>query len=266
MTEVPDYLLQRSRERRAALGLEGGDAGAAPGAESTPAVAADTAPAAAPAAAPAPVEAPLPEPVKEDSPWVKAAKERKRIPVWMAPVAIFLPIWAFMWFGTLEEPPREATGPLAEGAELYASCAGCHGTGGGGGVGPQLNNGEVVKTFPDVPSHIAWVVNGSSPSGTPYGAADREGGQRISTGNMGAFASLGGKGVVEVVLYERVAHGLIPEAELEAWVLFAEEADITDWEPGVIPSAIKAEFDTYIATHPEAAEALAEAEEAAGDE
>ncbi len=64
------------------------------------------------------------------------------------------------------------------GGAVYAQCSACHGAGGGGGVGYQLNDGEVIKTFPDVESHVAWVVNGSSAAGTPYGDPNREGGQR----------------------------------------------------------------------------------------
>src|SRR3954452_12339533 len=62
MAEVPDYLLQRSRERRAALGLQpsgGGEAGApaaAPAEGGEPA----SAPAEAGGGVPAPVEAPVP--------------------------------------------------------------------------------------------------------------------------------------------------------------------------------------------------------------
>ncbi len=258
MTEVPDYLLQRSRERRAAMGA-GGDAGE--GASASPAVAATSAPAAATggtspavAAAPAIEKAEPPKPVP---PWVQAARARKKIPVWMAPVALFLPIWALMIWGTLEEPTREAQGPVAAGSVVYATCAGCHGAGGGGGVGYQLNGGEVVKTFPDVESHIAWVVNGSSPAGTPYGDPAREGGQRISQqkGVMPSQAALGSTEILEVVLYERVTHGLQPEADLEAYVLWAESGALPTWTLGVTPAEIKTEFDAFLAANPAAAEA-----------
>ena len=109
------------------------------------------------AAVPAPAAAPeieKVEPPKPIAPWVQAAQTRKKIPVWMAPVALFLPIWGFMIWGTLEEPTREAEGPIAAGQAIYDnSCSACHGAGGGGGVGYQLNNGEVLQTFPDVESH-----------------------------------------------------------------------------------------------------------------
>ncbi|MGI9624949.1 MAG: c-type cytochrome, partial [Acidimicrobiales bacterium] len=220
MTEVPEYLLERSRERRAALGLGGGDEGAAAAVPATTESAAEVAPAAESAA---PVPAPAPEieqvePPKPIAPWVEAAEERKRIPVWMAPVALFLPIWGFMIWGTLEEPTREATGPIAEGGEIYAAqCATCHGGGGGGGVGYQLNDGEVLLTFPQVEGHLAWVVNGTENTGPTYGDPGRPGGQRETgmLGNMPSFAALSSAEVMEVVLYERITHGQQPEVELE---------------------------------------------------
>ena len=44
-------------------------------------------------------------------------------------------------------------------AVFAASCAGCHGADGGGGVGPQLA-GRVVDRFPDVADQVAVVTNG----------------------------------------------------------------------------------------------------------
>ena len=100
MAEVPEYLLQRSRERRAALGLapsgggeapapaapaEGGEAGAP--AAATPATTEAAAPATtAPAAAPA-VPEPEPEPVYFEPP-----AARSGIPAWVVPVLALLPI------------------------------------------------------------------------------------------------------------------------------------------------------------------------------
>jgi mono/diheme cytochrome c family protein len=265
LTEVPDYLLQRSRERRAALGLGGGDADAgAPAADAAvPAVAEAAAPA---AAAPAP-EIEKVEPPKPVAPWVQAAQERKKIPVWMAPVALFLPIWAFMVWGTLEEPTREAEGPIAAGDAIYAAaCATCHGGGGGGGVGYQLNDGEVLLTFPDVESQVAWVVNGTENTSSPtYGDPDRPGGQRQTggQGNMPAFASLGSTEVMEVVLYERLVHGLESEAHIEPYLLWVESGELPEWETGVSTQAIAADFAAFVAGNAEAAEAL-EAAEAEG--
>lgn len=256
MTEVPDYLLQRSAERRAALGLTSGDAAAGGGDGGAVVPAGDAAPAAAAAATPAP--APTPEiekvePPKPITPWVQAANERKRVPMWMAPVALFIPIWLFMVVGTLEEPTRAAEGPVAIGGEIYSTCAGCHGAGGGGGVGQALNGGEVIATFPNVEDHVAWVLNGSPGAGTPYGNPDRPGGQRISATQMPA-QELSSVEVMEVVLYERVVHGGVSEGDLEAWIHFVEEADLPEWDSTVLPQEIKGAFLEYLDSHPEMAE------------
>lgn len=222
MTEVPDYLLQRSRERRAALGLaaEGDGPAVAPAASPDAPVKAETAAAATTPAA-APVEkAPPPPPPKK--PWVVAAESRRKMPVWVVPVLLFLPIWAFIYVGTLEEPTRPARGALGTGGEIYAAaCASCHGATGGGGVGPQLSGGEVLLTFPTVEDHIELTLNGSG-IGAPYGDPNRPGGVRVGTGGMPAHGSLSLEELVGVVLYERVSHGGQPEAELTQWIEFAE--------------------------------------------
>lgn len=265
MVEIPDYLLERSREARARLQGTSTETG-----EQTSAVVESTA--SSEQTAPAVTEAPEAEvekvePPKPIAPWVEAAKNRKKIPVWMAPVALFLPIWAFMIWGTLEEPSSNEGGPIAAGGEIYSQCAACHGAGGGGGVGYQLNEGEVVKTFPDVENHIAWVVNGSSAAGTPYGDQMREGGQRISQdqGVMPGFASLGSLQILEVVLYERVTHGLESPRSLEAYVIWAESGVLPVWESGVSPQSIAGDFAEFLESNAEAEEAYEEAlEEATG--
>jgi len=243
VTEVPEYLLARSRERRAAMG-GGGDAGET---EAPPAASAEAAPAAAtpapvPAAAIAPAEPADPEPVP---PYVEAAERRKRMPVWVVPVMVCLPIWAIYYVGTLERPPQAATGLLGEGEEVYASsCAGCHGGGGGGGVGPQLSEGEVLLTFPDLPSHISWVINGSpAVDGTPYGDPARAGGQRQSEGGMAGWGeSLSAEELLGVVHYERVTHGGleadVAAAELELLEAFIETG--AEFEGGESPRDIGA--------------------------
>ena len=265
VVEIPDYLLERSREARARFGgtsVEPSEQSAAVvesttgSEENVPAV--NETPEA---------EIEKVEPPKPLAPWVEAAKNRKKIPVWMAPVALFLPIWAFMIWGTLEEPTSNEVGPIAAGGEIYSQCSACHGAGGGGGVGYQLNEGEVLKTFPDVESHIAWVVNGSSAAGTPYGNPEREGGQRISQnqGVMPGFASLGPLQILEVVLYERVTHGLQDPESLEAYVMWAESGDLPVWESGISPQSIASSFAEFLETNPEAEMSYEETlEEAAG--
>ena len=220
MTEIPEHLLERSKARRAALGLlKDGETAST----TTPVKAGDdadapvaaAAPAARAAAAPAPVVVKAPEPVPH---YVAAALARKKIPVWVAPVLLFLPIWMILYVGTLERPPAATTGLLAEGATTYDKCASCHGAGGGGGLGRQLNNGEVLATFPNAADHVWWVVNGSEGVGigNPYGNPDRPGGQRIAAGAMASWAStLSAKDLLAVVYYERIRlGGSTEEAEI----------------------------------------------------
>jgi mono/diheme cytochrome c family protein len=217
LTEIPEHLLERSRARRAALGLGGGDAGAAPAAKPSGEAAAEAAPrAAAPAkaAAAAPVAA-TKAPEIQLSPYAKAAVARKKIPFWAVPVLLFLPLWGFLYWGTLDPAPVEASGIAAEGATIYAKCASCHGASGGGGVGPAFDT--VTETFPDYHSHVWWVVNGSDAVGvgSPYGAADRPGGQRVAKGGMPAWgAGLSAKDLLAVVYYERSHFGGATEQEL----------------------------------------------------
>ncbi|HET7718790.1 MAG TPA: cytochrome c [Acidimicrobiales bacterium] len=210
MTEVPEHLLRRSKERRAALGLGGADTGGAPSAASEPAAEApaEAAAPAVPADAAAPVPA-TPEPVEELTPYVEPAIPR-RVPAWVYPVLAVLPFWAFVYFGAFGE--RGDTGPvdpMVLGEEVYrsAGCAGCHGANGQGqGNFPALAGGEVLKTFPDEADHVSWIETGSAPfKGQPYGDPNREGGQRVATtGGMPAFGgSLSPEEIEAVVLYER---------------------------------------------------------------
>lgn len=231
MTEIPEHLLERSRARRAALGLGGGESGAAPApaAKAEDAAPAESKAAAAPAkgaAAPAPVAAKKPE--VELSPYAKAAIARKKIPFWAVPVLLFLPLWGFLYWGTLDPPSEDAAGLGAEGAALYsARCATCHGASGGGGAGPELIT--VNQTFPDYESHVWWVVNGSSavPLGSGYGSPDREGGQRIAGGGMPAWgAGMSARELLAVVYYEREHFGGATEEELLALEAIAENAEL----------------------------------------
>lgn len=51
-------------------------------------------------------------------------------------------------------------GTPSVGATIYSStCAGCHGSDGGGGLGPKLV-GAVTKDFPDIEDQIAFVSEG----------------------------------------------------------------------------------------------------------
>ena len=229
MTEIPEHLLERSRARRAALGLGGGDdSGAAPASAPAEAAGGEVAPkAAAPAkAAAAPAVFKAPEIVL--SPMAQAAIARKKIPFWAVPVLLFLPLWGFLYWGTLDPEPVEASGPIVVGAEVYASkCASCHGSGGGGGVGPELMT--VTETFPDYHSHVWWVVDGSDAvaKGSPYGDAARTCGQRISKGGMPSWAAgLTAEELRSVVYYERAHLGGATEAELAELEAIIENPDL----------------------------------------
>ncbi|HVN51472.1 MAG TPA: c-type cytochrome [Acidimicrobiales bacterium] len=195
MTEVPEHLLKRSRDRRAALGLGGGGDGgggagseSAPGASESESTEVEVAGATA-AARPAAVE-PL-EPATPPKPvpsYVRAALNRKKIPVWVMPVLAFLPIWAVIYVNTLSKPYSNVPTQIAEGAIVFSDCSGCHGSQGEGGVGRQLNNGEVLKTFPYIADQLefVWIGDQGIGNGNPYGNKNRPGGPHIAGSYNGA--------------------------------------------------------------------------------
>lgn len=125
MVEVPEHLLQRSRERRAALGLGGGDAGDAPAPAASPATqsAAAAPAAAAPSAPAAPAEpaAPAPKIGIPTVPLGQPLAPRTRVPVWAMPALAILPFWAVLYAGAFGERHPAEAGPaealaLVEGA------------------------------------------------------------------------------------------------------------------------------------------------------
>jgi mono/diheme cytochrome c family protein len=194
VTEVPDYLLERSRERRDALGLGGDDGGVAPApaADAGGGGAAPAPTAAAPvASAPAADVAVIEEPPEPDPAWVTAARTRPKIPMWVMPILILLPLWAYVYVAFLDE--GAAASPTELGGELYAAsgCVGCHGAAGDGGIGWPLWEGESILTFPDVAPMINWIRLGSARleaelgAPAPYGDQDRPGGGR-DTGQRSA--------------------------------------------------------------------------------
>jgi mono/diheme cytochrome c family protein len=226
VTEIPEHLLKRSRERRAALGLGGDDAGgesAAPAAsETSPATTASAAPAPAAATGPAPRGAkPEPAPPKPPPPvhpTVIAASRRRRIPFWAMAALSLMPIWVFMYARALTDTAEAADGPIGLGAEIYSQCASCHGGGGGGGVGYAFTGGEVLETFPNIEDQIRYTYFGTGEYNvagiTIYGNPEREGGPHITgaQGNMpqfgaGAGGSLTDYQLVSVVCHERYTLG-----------------------------------------------------------
>ena len=193
MAEVPEHLLQRSRERRAAL--EGGEAPPPSAPAATSAAPDAAAPAGSPAVSAAPaapvVEAPPPPPRPRPGP--------NRVPTWIVPALAALPLWGFLYLGIFGERGEEVH--TVSGAQVYsANCASCHGATGGGGVGPALSDGASVETFPDEAAHIDWVKVGSQPvAGQPYGATGK-----IATGGMPGFEGvLSEEEIQAVVTYER---------------------------------------------------------------
>lgn len=258
MTEIPEHLLKRSRERKSALSGDG--AGAAPAATparvetSTPATTTSSAPAGR-AAAPAVPSAPAPKP---DSFVVAAYKRRRRIPFWAMAALSLMPVWALMYARAVTEQPEEVAGPLGMGAEVYSGCAGCHGAAGGGGAGYAFAGGEVMKTFPHIEDQIRYVyfgTQGYNLAGVEiYGNPDREGGPHIAgaLGVMPSQGSLAGGALTDyeilaVVCHERYALGGADPTgdfaeEFETWC--SEESEIfVALEGGSSLATIHEEFE-----------------------
>jgi mono/diheme cytochrome c family protein len=222
VTEIPEHLLKRSRDRRAALGLGGGEPApsseapseAAPSA--TPATSGAATPAAAPPSGPvgrkaaaAPAEAPPPKP---DPPYVAAAKSRRKIPFWAMAALSLMPLWAFMYVRSLTTPAETAEGPLGVGAEVFGNCSSCHGGAGEGGSGPQLSDGEVNKTFPHIEDQLRFVYFGSEQYNlagvSSYGDPNREGGAHLvgQVGVMPQWGSTVGGGLTDAEILAVVCH------------------------------------------------------------
>jgi mono/diheme cytochrome c family protein len=234
VTEIPEHLLKRSKERRSAIG--GGDA---PAEESAPSSEVEAAPETAPvapaaaAAAAVPEPAPVPEPMR---PEVAAALSRRKIPYWALPVLAALPLWAYVYQATLEPAPTGELTPVEAGGEIYVSsaCAGCHGAGGAGSASvPGFD--AVLETWPDFRDHMMWVRVGNADwvaaSGEQaYGATDKP----SNNGSMPAHPSLSDQELAEVVLYERVQlGGMEEEGEEYEQLLAIAEGDLTFAEAGL---------------------------------
>lgn len=211
MTEIPEHLLKRSR---AAKG-KGDEAPAAAASSSavTPAKAeaASAGPPAIAAAAAAIPKDKEPAPAPPAAHYVEAARGRNKIPMWVLPLLVLLPIWAISFAGTMQLPPSEDH-LYVNASELYVSsgCAGCHGATGGGGTGYALSGGSVLATFPDAIDQMVHVKRGSAAlDGATYGA-ERADGVRIA----------GAKGSMP-------AHHILTQLELEL-VVFHERAVLSE--------------------------------------
>ena len=248
MTEVPEYLLERSKSRRRALGLldddGGGEAagGGGGGGGAGVAEASGPSPTAVAPIEPKEVAAPPPEPA-----YVTAARTRSKPPSWISiPLVASIAVWALVYVALLGESDAGAADPLEIGAELYAAnCASCHGAAGGGGVGRQLADGETVLTFPLLEEQFAFVRQGTV-DGEPYGAESRPGGQRIggSFGNMpGNWPNLTDAELYAIMRHERegLAGEELGDEELEdrevTYELLEDEGTVSE----VLPEAEGAE-------------------------
>ena len=210
MTEIPEHLLQRSRERRAALGLggdapasgSGGEAASAPAPAAAAATPATTGGGSPPSTPSTPAVPAAPEPPKPVPAHVQAAQRRRRIPLWAMPVLAALPLWSYVYVRTLEPAPIE-NDPIELGAALFAPCGACHGGTGGGAGAPQISDGHVQATWPDFRDQLMWVKLGAQDwPGDTYGA------EKISKdANSSVMPSYGGslteQEIAQVVLYER---------------------------------------------------------------
>jgi mono/diheme cytochrome c family protein len=177
---------------------------------------------------------------------VEAYQTRRKIPFWAVPVLAFLPLWAYVYTGTLSPPPA-GEGPEVLGEELYAGsgCGGCHGAGGGGGVGPAFTGGSIYETFPDFVTHFEWVRLGSAgwqeERGGAYGATDKPVG-----GGMPGFGEdqLSDHDLLFIVLHERLLGGENPDTEdaeaLEAVVLLMEENPELTLEEALAEAGVEA--------------------------
>jgi mono/diheme cytochrome c family protein len=223
VTEIPEHLLKRSRERRSAIGKGDDNAEAAESTPSaTPATTASSAPAttsSAPAATgPAPrtaaPEPAAPPPPKPEPVYVQAEKQRKKIPFWAMATLSLMPVWAFMYVRAVTESPEVVEGPLGIGSEIYNSCASCHGAAGGGGVGYAFEGQAVLQTFPHIEDQIRYVYYGTEGYNAAdvdiYGNPDRPGGPHL-TGGLGVMPAFGSQltqyEIIGVVCHERYTLG-----------------------------------------------------------
>ena len=254
MTEIPEHLLKRSRERRSAIGKGGDNAASDASADSgsgaaTPATTTPAAPAAAPApTGPAPrtaaPEPAAPEPPKPDPVYVQAAKQRRKIPWWAMATLSLMPVWGFMYWRALTETTETAEGPIGLGAEIYASnCASCHGGGGEGGVGYAFTGGEILLSYPNIEDQLRYVYYGTSQYNLAEvdipGNPDRPGGPHV-TGELGVMPGFAGQitdyQLLGAVCHERYTLGGADPSDEE----FAEEFEQFCSEESPIFAALQA--------------------------
>jgi len=199
--------------------------------------------AATPAVAPEPA---APKPPARVPPYVQAALTRKKIPYWVLPVLIMLPIWGIVYALTLDAPTSAVAGPLATGASEFTTCASCHGGGGVGGVGPRLAGGAVLTQFPNIQDHLEWVMDGSAgfkaQGRLTYGTKKTS----VDAGVMPGWATqLDANHLIGVVRYERetLSAQKVTQADLDK-----EYADILTMIKAKFPARVS-EFQAAIAAY-----------------
>lgn len=144
--------------------------------------------------------------------FLAAAKSRKRIPLWAVPIFPALIVWAIIYVNAVQKPPAGENDPLVMGKEIYAAnCASCHGSSGGGGVGPAFTGKALDKLFPDYKEQLAWVNIGSSawPNETfgAEGQAPARSGATMPGFGPDGSGALSCEEVALVVRYEREVLG-----------------------------------------------------------
>ena len=173
VTEIPEHLLKRSRDRRAALGLGGGERGrrrrGCPGRRRRP----------PPAPRPrrggrrragrpgrpqgggrGPPRHRRRSPIRRTS---RPPSRRQKIPFWAMAALSLMPIWLFMYVRSLTEPPEVAAGPARRrrrGLRHLRQSATARS--GEGGVGRPFAEGEVLKTFPHIEDQLRFVYFGTA--------------------------------------------------------------------------------------------------------
>ena len=225
MTEIPEHLLKRSRERRVALGLptDGGEGtprrgGAAEGSASVPAAVSPASPAACAAVATLagrakPATPPAAPPRRPDPPYVAVAKGCPKIPWWAMPVVGLLPLWVLLYAWALSR--RRGSWPARSARARPCSPRARAATGALAGAASAVSssNGEVLKTFPKFEDQASLVYTGSAAySGKIYGDPNRPGGPHQGGSFNGSFmpqqgAKYGGAltdaEIIAVVCHER---------------------------------------------------------------
>ena len=129
---------------------------------------------------------------------------RSAAPYWATALLASLPLWAFLYVFSIDQPPAGAHDPIAIGHEVFTPCAGCHGASGAGtATGQQLSDGHVIETFADPLDMVHWIgygtAEGTHPDGT-YGDVNR---QPLTGGMAGWRDRLTPEEIAAVTIYIR---------------------------------------------------------------